>query len=89
MNKSEHILFHYIIRVSKKDSSFCYFQLEACDGLCFYSTTEESMGKGYRDIDIKGDKSLEAEFLIALESLKRSFPVEILEKHHLLDHSFS
>lgn len=83
--KSGHTLFHYLIRVPKKESAFTYFQLEASEGLAFYSTTEQSLGMPYRDIDIKGDISLESELDHLLETLAKKFSVEILVREHIAD----
>lgn len=77
-------IFHYVIRLPKEHSAFTYFHLEATEGLCFYSTLPESMGMGYRDIEIKGHLSLENEFNQVLEKLKSLFPLEILFKKETL-----
>ena len=70
---SDNQLFNYTIRVPKKDSAFLYFQLEANEGLCFYSTLESSLGQPYRDIEIKGHTSLETEFLHVAKTCKAHF----------------
>ncbi|MBL6989534.1 MAG: hypothetical protein ISR65_07135 [Bacteriovoracaceae bacterium] len=47
-------LFSITIRVPKEESAFCYFMLEAHEGLCFYSTLEFQKGQGFRDIHLQG-----------------------------------
>lgn len=74
-------IFHYIIRVPKKESAFTYFQLEACEGLAFYSTLEHFEGQDYRDLEIKGDKKLQEEFLHLIDGLRKKFPLEILKEN--------
>ena len=69
-----------IVRVSKEDSSYLYFTLEACEGLCFYSTLSDSMGKGYRDIAIHLTSELYPELMKQIDYCQKSFPIEILEE---------
>jgi len=76
--KSMRELFHFIVRTPKKDSSFLYFQLEACEGLCFYSTLDFIPGQAFRDIDIKGSIEFRKETLSLLNGLKTSIKIEIL-----------
>lgn len=82
MTNAEHIedtsLNHLIIRVKKADSAFVYFQLEANEGICFYSTLTSSLGTGYRDIDIKGHITLKEELAAILNSLKIETPFVLL-----------
>lgn len=70
-------LVHTIIRVPKEESAFVYFTLEANEGLSFYSTLEESLGQGYRDIVIKTHTSLEAELDHLMEVLGKEINFEV------------
>ena len=65
--------------------AFTYFQLEANEGLCFYSTIEESVGQGYRDLDLKGSLELRQEIEHLIQELQKEFPVEILLKEEIDD----
>ena len=78
-------LIHTIIRVPKEESAFVYFTLEANEGLSFYSTLEESLGEGYRDIVIKTHDSLETEFDHLMEELKKEVPIEVLVREKIDD----
>ena len=78
-------LFHLIVRMPKEHSSFLYFQLEASEGLGFYSTIDFQEGDAYRDIDIKGDLRLRNEVMILLNSLKEKTFLEILTDERILD----
>ena len=69
---------HLVIRVPKSDAAFTYFQFEANDGLCFYSTLESSLKEPYRDIDIKTHQSLSEELTRLLSYLSKSINMEIL-----------
>lgn len=71
-------LFHYIIRLNKEDSAFFYFQLEANDGLCFYSTLPYEPHTQYRDLDLKGDILLKDEVDRLIKSCSEKFPIDIL-----------
>ncbi len=67
-----------VIRVPKADSAFVYFQLEANEGVCFYSTLKESLGESYRDIMVTTDPSYEDETKRILEFLQKSIAFEFL-----------
>ncbi|ATH08676.1 hypothetical protein BIY24_12175 [Halobacteriovorax marinus] len=69
---------HLIIRVPKADAAFTYFQLEANEGLCFYSTLEDSLRESYRDITIKAHQSLESEMRSVLDTLSKNVSFEVL-----------
>lgn len=85
MSKHSSQLFHYIIRLNKEDSAFFYFQLEANDGLCFYSTIEHPHHAQYRDIDLKGDILLKGEILHLLEECGKKFKIDILVDETITD----
>ena len=78
-------LFHYIIRLNKEDSAFFYFQLEANDGLCFYSTLPYEPHAQYRDLDLKGDILLKKEIDHLIERCLEKFSIEILINETILD----
>ena len=71
-------LFHFIVRLNKEDSAFFYFQLEANDGLCFYSTLPYEPHVQYRDIDLKGDILLKQEINLLLKQCMSKFRIDIL-----------
>ena len=71
-------LFHYVVRLNKEDSAFFYFQLEANDGLCFYSTLSYEPHTQYRDIDLKGDILLQEGISHLIATCSKKFKIEIL-----------
>lgn len=77
MNHSNQ-LFHYIIKMNKEDSAFFYFQLEANDGICFYSTIPYPQHAQYREIELRGDIKLKAEMEQILNECQKKFPIEIV-----------
>lgn len=78
-------LFHLVLRLPKEHSSFLYFQLEASEGLGFYSTIDFKEGDIYRDIDIKGDLKLKNEVMALVNTLKEKTFLEILIDERILD----
>lgn len=46
-------LYYTRLRVPKDDAYFVYFTFESNEGLCFYSTVDESLKGAYRDIDVR------------------------------------
>ena len=85
MSKHSSQLFHYILRLNKEDSAFFYFQLEASDGLCFYSTIEHPHHAQYRDIDLKGDVLLKKEIEHLISECSKRFKIEVLLDETILD----
>lgn len=71
-------LFRYIVRMNKEDSAFFYFQLEANDGLCFYSTLPYEPHTQYRDIEMRGDILLKNEVTKLLKNCEAKFKIDIL-----------
>lgn len=78
-------LFRYIIRLNKEDSAFFYFQLEASDGLCFYSTLPYAPHTQYRDIEMRGDILLKNELALLIENCAAKFKIDILVDEIILD----
>jgi hypothetical protein len=77
---------HYIIKVPKDQAAFTYFQLEANEGLCFYSTLDSSLTLPYREIELFSPLSLESEVSRFLNHLKNEVPFEIIT-HEILEDS--
>lgn len=74
-------LFHWILRVPKDQAAFLYFQLEANEGLCFYSTLDQSLKEPYRDIEIFSPEGLEMEMRHFIENIKQEVsPIILLEE---------
>lgn len=63
------------IRVPKKESSFTYFQLEANEGLAFYSTLPAPKGVDYCDLEITYHHSVEKELKHLISQLESKFKI--------------
>ena len=83
--KNKNKLKHLVIRVPKPEASFTYFQFEANDGICFYSTLESSLKEPYRDIDVKTHESLSDELLRLIAHLQNKIHLEILSEQWIDD----
>lgn len=78
-------IFRKIIRVPKEESAFTYFQLEANEGLAFYSTFPHENGDIYRDLKISGSLTTLKEVENLLKSLASKFKLEILKEEIIED----
>lgn len=76
---------HLIIRVPKSEAAFTYFQLEANEGLCFYSTLDHSLGEPFRDVEIFAPECFEKEVRHLVEGLSKEYPMDILKDERLAD----
>lgn len=85
MNKDSNKLNHLVIRTAKADSAFVYFQFEANEGLCFFSTVESSLNTQYRDIEIFSPQSLNSEFRHMISYLGESISIQVLKDELVQD----
>lgn len=72
------LLHHLVVRVAKNNSVFVYFTLESNEGLCFYSTLDDSLSTLYRDIDLTVTPEFYENLKQLLASLQKLFPLEII-----------
>ncbi|MFG1485037.1 DUF4911 domain-containing protein [Halobacteriovorax sp. GFR7] len=72
-------IFKTIVRVPKKESAYFYFQLEANEGLCFYSTIEGDKHEGHRDIIVQAHPSLEPEVKYLLNKLAQEIELQFID----------
>ena len=75
----------FIIRVSKNDAAFIYFQFEANEGLCFFSTMAESLSQPYRDIQVLSPLSVSNEINHLLDYLGQEIDIQFIEKEVVQD----
>ena len=71
-------LIRKIIRLPKDEAAFLYFQLESNEGLCFYSTLDQSLKEPYRDIEIFGQISLKSEITHFFAVMEKKLNVEVV-----------
>ena len=79
------LLQRYVVRTSKTDSHFLYFQLESNEGIAFYSTVEESVNEEYRDIVIHSPVELADDLKNILDHFSKIHEMQILEQSQVND----
>lgn len=78
-------LYYTRIRVPKDDAFFVYFTFESNEGLCFYSTVDESLKGAYRDIDVKCSIEFKEALGALLERLQTEIRLDVLNSEIILD----
>ncbi len=78
-------LYYARVRVPKDDAYFVYFTFEANEGLCFYSTVDESLRGQYRDIDVKCSIEMRETLVSLLERLKTEMRLDIIDSRIISD----
>ncbi len=79
------LLYYTRLRVSKDDAYFVYFTFESNEGLCFYSTVDESLKGSYRDIDVRAPIEMKAPLTALIERLQAEFRLDVLVGEEISD----
>ncbi len=74
-------LIHLVIRIPKEEASFIYNILEANEGVCFYSTLNNSISSGYRDLELKTSPDLKNELSHIIAKLSETIPIQIIRSN--------
>jgi hypothetical protein len=78
-------LFYCILRMPKDDAYFVYFTFESNEGMCFYSTLDESLKGQYRDIEVRCPIEWKPHLLALIERLQTEIRLDILEEKIISD----
>lgn len=78
-------LYYCILRVPKDEAYFVYFTMESHEGLCYYSTRDESLQGQYRDIEVKTAIELKDALKSLIALLQSEIRLDILEEKIILD----
>ena len=78
-------LYYVKIRVLKDDAYFVYFTLEANEGLCYYSTADESLKGMYRDIDVKCPIEAKENLKSLISRLQTELRLDVLSEELITD----
>ena len=78
-------LYYTRIRVNKDDAYFVYFTFEANEGLCYYSTVDESLKGAYRDIDVRCPIEAKDNLKALIARLQTEFRLDVLSEEITLD----
>ncbi len=76
---------YFKIRVPKDEAYFVYFTLESNEGLCHYSTCEDSLKAQYRDIDLYCTPELKTTVLALLEKLQTQIRLDFIAENEIKD----
>jgi hypothetical protein len=78
-------LFFYRLRVPKDEAYFVYFTFEANEGMCFYSTLDESLKGQYRDIEVKCPIEWRTDLFYLIQRLQAEIRLDIIEEKIIND----
>ncbi|MGE3610477.1 MAG: hypothetical protein AB7I27_12885 [Bacteriovoracaceae bacterium] len=78
-------LYYCRLRVNKDDAYFVYFTFESNEGLCYYSTVDESLKGQYRDIDVRCPIEARENLKALIERLQSEMRLDILSEEIILD----
>jgi hypothetical protein len=83
--KSSKELYYCRIRVPKDAAFFVYFTFESNEGLCFFSTVDESLKGQYRDIDVRCTIESKNDLKALIELLQSEFRLDVMEEKITID----
>lgn len=78
-------LFHCQLRVPKDEAYFIYFTFESHEGLCFYSTIDDSLKGQYRDIDVKCPIEATTDLKNLISKLQETIRLDVLMEEVIQD----
>ena len=78
-------LYYCRLRMPKDDAYFVYFTFESNEGLCFYSTVDESLKGQYRDIDVKCSIEMKESLLELIKRLQTEIRLDVLDEKIISD----
>ena len=78
-------LYYCILRVPKDEAYFVYFTFESNEGLCFYSTMDESLKGQYRDIDVRCAIELKEPLKALITQLQTQIRLDVLSEETIQD----
>jgi hypothetical protein len=78
-------LFYCVLRVPKDEAFFVYFTFEANEGLCYFSTLDESLKGAYRDIEVRCPVEWREQLNGLISRIQTEIRLDILEEKIILD----
>jgi hypothetical protein len=78
-------LYYTRLRVPKDDAYFVYFTFESNEGLCFYSTVDESLKGAYRDIDVRCPIEARENLQALIARLQTEMRLDVLNEEVIKD----
>lgn len=83
-NKSKE-LYYCLLRVPKDEAYFVYFTFESNEGLCYYSTSDDSLKGQFRDIEVRAPIEARADLTALIERLKTEIRLDVLTEQIIQD----
>lgn len=78
-------LYYTRLRTSKDEAYFIYFTFESNEGLCFYSTVDDSLKGAYRDIDVKCSIESRENLKALIARLQTELRLDVLQEEVIKD----
>ncbi|WPU64373.1 hypothetical protein ACJVC5_00245 [Peredibacter sp. HCB2-198] len=78
-------LYYTRLRVAKDDAFFIYFTFESNEGLCFFSTADESLKGAYRDIDVRCPIEAKENLKALIARLQTEMRLDVLVEEEIID----
>ncbi len=78
-------LYYCILRMPKDDAYFVYFTFESNEGICFYSTLDESLKGQYRDMEVRCPIEMKGPLLELISRLQTEIRLDIIEEKIIQD----
>ena len=78
-------LYYTRLRVAKDDAFFIYFTFESNEGLCFFSTADESLKGAYRDIDVRCPIEAKDDLKALIARLQTEMRLDVLVEEEIID----
>jgi hypothetical protein len=78
-------LYYTRLRVPKDDAFFVYFTFESNEGLCFYSTVDDSLKGAYRDIDVRCSIETKDDLKALVARLQTEMRLDVLHEEIVID----
>jgi hypothetical protein len=84
-HKQTRQLYYTKLRVPKDEAYFVYFTFESNEGLCYYSTIDESLKGAYRDLDVKCPIEAKEDLKSLIARLQTELRLDVLHEEIIID----
>jgi hypothetical protein len=78
-------LCYYLLRTPKDEAYFVYFTFESNEGMCFYSTVDDSLKGQYRDIEVRCPIEWRDDLNALIKRLQAEIRLDVLEEKTITD----
>ncbi|HXH32270.1 MAG TPA: hypothetical protein VNJ01_15830 [Bacteriovoracaceae bacterium] len=78
-------LYYTRLRVPKDESYFVYFIFESNEGLCYFSTADESLKSSYRDIEVRCPVEATENLKELIKRLQAELRLDVMEEKVIQD----